>query len=120
MKLVIAGTRDVVMSWPAVDDAARRFGHVSEVLHGGSGGVDHAAQKWAHARGIKATMYPAHWHEHGKAAGPIRNRQMASAGDVLIAFWDGASRGTLSMITEMVRAGKPVYVMPVRRKERRG
>jgi hypothetical protein len=32
------------------------------------------------------------------AAGPIRNRLMAENADVLIAFWDGLSKGTASMI----------------------
>ena len=43
---------------------------------------------------------------HDKAAGPIRNRQMAEYADYLIAFWDGESRGTRNMIETMKKLGK--------------
>ena len=42
--------------------------------------------------------FPADWERHGKAAGYIRNREMAQNADALVAFWDGESRGTKSMI----------------------
>lgn len=36
--------------------------------------------------------------KHGRAAGPIRNQQMAERADALVAVWDGASRGTGDML----------------------
>ena len=49
----------------------------------------------------------------GKAAGVRRNHQMAQAGDVLIAFWDGQSTGTAHMVQCMRQFGKPVVVIRV-------
>ena len=43
-------------------------------------------------------LSPADWEHFGKAAGPKRNMQMAKIADAVIAFWDGESRGTQSMI----------------------
>lgn len=54
--------------------------------------------------------FPADWNAHGKAAGPIRNQQMAQEADVLIAFWDGKSRGTKDMIEKATRAGLDMHV----------
>ena len=46
-------------------------------------------------------------------AGKIRNRQMAQAGDILVAFWDGVSNGTAHMIQCMRTLGKPVVVVRI-------
>jgi hypothetical protein len=40
-----------------------------------------------------------------------RNYQMAQAGDLLIAFWDGRSPGTAHMVRCMQQLGKPVVVI---------
>lgn len=42
--------------------------------------------------------FPAKWKEYGKAAGFVRNSEMADYSDMLIAFWDGKSKGTKNMI----------------------
>ena len=42
--------------------------------------------------------FPADWDKYGKAAGFIRNEQMAQNADALVVFWDGKSRGTKNMI----------------------
>jgi len=52
-------------------------------------------------------QFPANWNEHGRAAGPIRNQEMAGAGDILFAFPGGA--GTTNMISNMNRKGKRVF-----------
>jgi hypothetical protein len=54
--------------------------------------------------------FPADWDTHGRAAGVIRNKQMAEYGDMLIAFWDGESKGTKNMIDTSKKLGLLVYV----------
>ena len=44
-------------------------------------------------------------------AGPIKNEEMAEVSDALIAFWDGKSRGTKSMIEIARRKGLQVAVV---------
>ena len=48
---------------------------------------------------------------YGKAAGFIRNQQMAQLADGLLAFWDRRSRGTKHLIETMRGMGKPVCVI---------
>jgi len=55
------------------------------------------------------TSFKPDWGTHGRAAGPIRNREMAKYGDALLLIWDGASRGSANMKQEMIKLGKPVY-----------
>ena len=55
--------------------------------------------------------FPANWKAHGRAAGPIRNAQMASVSHALIAFWDGKSRETKNMIDTATKRGLQVAVV---------
>lgn len=61
-------------------------------------GADQLAKRYARENNIKIDSYPPDWNKYGKAAGPIRNKQMAENADALVAFWDGKSRGTGGMI----------------------
>jgi len=72
--------------------------HQIVIISGEARGADTLGEKYAHERGYAIEKYPADWKRDGKAAGPIRNAQMAKVADALIAFWDGNSRGTQNMI----------------------
>ena len=65
----------------------------------------------AQERGLSCEQYPANWKTHGKAAGPIRNEQMANVANALIAFWDGQSRGTANMISLAKSKGLKIAVV---------
>ena len=81
-----------------------------EIVSGGCRGADILGEKYASENGYPVKRFIAQWDKYGKAAGAIRNKEMAeyvSASDgCLIAFWDGKSKGTKNMIEEMRRAGK--------------
>lgn len=115
MKTIIAGSRNI--SDPAVLQAAIDASGfvITEVVWGMAKGVDTLAYEWAKAHHIRAYGYPALWVTHGRAAGPIRNQEMADAGEALIAIWDGKSRGTADMIKRAKAKGLPVYVHMVRK-----
>tara|TARA_R110002126_G_scaffold132550_1_gene276582 strand:- start:95 stop:616 length:522 start_codon:yes stop_codon:yes gene_type:complete len=59
---------------------------IKEVVSGCAKGADSCGEAWAKARGIPIKRFPAHWHEFGKSAGNIRNRQMAVYADNLVLF----------------------------------
>ena len=61
--------------------------------------------------GLACDIHPADWDKHGKAAGPIRNAEMAEVADALIAFWDGQSRETKSMIDLARKKGLQVAIV---------
>lgn len=72
-------------------------------------GVDYWASRWATLRGVRQKPHPADWKRHGRAAGPIRNREMARSGlTACIAFPGG--RGTASMVRECEAAGVAVWM----------
>jgi len=83
---------------------------VSKVVSGCALGPDTWGEEWAEMEGIEVIRMPANWTDHGKSAGPIRNAEMADIADVLIAFWDGESRGTADMIKKALNKGLEVHV----------
>jgi hypothetical protein len=77
------------------------------VISGGARGADAIAHRVAKSLGYRTETYPANWKEHGRKAGILRNLRMLDEGkpDIVIAFWDGKSRGTHHTIVEAERRG---------------
>lgn len=108
MKTIIAGCRDYTLT--DNDKAFLSLFNITEVVCGGAKGVDISGWHWAIENNIPVRMFPADWKAHGKAAGPLRNKQMAEYSSQLIAFWDGKSRGTRNMIETAKKLGLKVHV----------
>ena len=81
------------------------------IVSGHASGSDALGEHYAQERGYETEIYPADWKTNGRAAGPIRNAQMATVADALIAFWDGKSRGTKNMIDTATKRGLQVAVV---------
>ena len=73
-------------------------------------GADYYGEEFAKEFKLEVEEYPADWDKHGKAAGPIRNEQMAKAANAVIVFWDGKSRGSKNMIDMAEKHNKPLRV----------
>jgi len=86
-------------------------GYGISIVSGMARGADSLAVEFATCHNIQLYQFPADWNTHGKAAGYIRNREMAQFADVLVAFWDGQSRGTRNMIDEMGKLRKRVHII---------
>lgn len=119
MRLIIAGSRHF-----DEERALRQITHlipklaayldlppVTHVITGDASGVDAAASRWAMGkqRPGSATIYEANWAAYGKAAGPIRNGEMAADGDALLLIWDGKSRGSADMLRKALARNLPVF-----------
>ena len=81
------------------------------IVSGHASGADTLGEKFAVDHNLQCELHPADWEKHGKAAGPIRNAEMADVADALIAFWAGQNRGTKSMIELAKRKGLQVAVV---------
>ena len=110
MKIVIAGSRTVRDE----NQVRSRIHHIlseldiepSEIVSGKAIGPDTIGETYAMMFNIPIKEMPANWNKHGKAAGPIRNKQMAEYTDMAIVFWDGESAGSKNMINEMSKQKK--------------
>ena len=127
MKLCISGTRKMPQNddWAVwvlarIEECQRAFGQIETLVHGDGKGVDWcagrarelAAQKYNFKLNCKLKTFPANWDEHGKAAGPMRNRQMADYADALLALpAKSGSKGTLNTVREFMSRHKSVMVL---------
>lgn len=82
-----------------------------EIVSGGAIGADTFAKALAIKNNFKYTEFLPDWKKFGKSAGPIRNRQIVEYSDLIIAFWDGQSRGTLSSIEFARELNKPIFII---------
>lgn len=85
------------------------------IIHGAAPGADSYAAASARLAGLQVEDYPAKWTEYGKAAGPIRNKQMLDEGkpDIVYAFAGGPldrTTGTKDMVTQAREAGVETVV----------
>lgn len=77
------------------------------LLEGGATGLDSLVREVREAAGFAGETFEADWSKHGKAAGPIRNREMLDSGaDILIAFPGG--KGTEDCVKAAKERGIPV------------
>ena len=66
------------------------------IVSGHAKGADTLGEQYARERGLQLDAHPADWKQYGRAAGVIRNKEMAESADALIAFLQEGekSRGT--------------------------
>lgn len=89
------------------------------IISGTARGADKLGERYANNKGYNVKQFPADWAIFGKRAGYLRNRDMAKyaieegSKGVLIAFWDGESKGTKHMIDIAYELGLSVYVVNV-------
>ena len=101
-RLIVAGSRSVtdysmLREW--LDKLlSHRDPSTVSIVSGTARGVDQMGEQYAQERGLALWKMPALWKEQGKAAGYLRNQQMAWFGTHLAALWDGESPGTRAMI----------------------
>lgn len=110
MKVIVAGSRSIE-SLGVVTKAIEDSGfNITEIVSGRAKGVDKLGEHYALVRSIPTKLFPADWDKHGKAAGPMRNREMADYADAAVIVWDGVSKGTKHMIYEMNKRGKKCHI----------
>lgn len=100
-RVIIAGSRSFANYEMLKVNMNRLLQNISDeisIVCGTARGADRLGEKYAKENGFHVAYFPADWERYGKAAGYIRNREMAQNADALVAFWDGESRGTKSMI----------------------
>lgn len=114
LRIIVAGSRDFndfKLLWKSVekiqrDIVAEKFRDLSRVciVSGTARGADQLGELYAERTGLHTYRFPADWDGLGKRAGYVRNAEMAKFAvkdgnyGVLVAFWDGKSKGTKHMI----------------------
>ncbi len=106
MKVAVIGSRSLT-----VGDLGRYLPEgTTEIVSGGAKGVDSSAREYALSHGIKLTEFLPEYDKYGRSAPLKRNITIIEYSDVVLAFWDGKSRGTKFVIDNCKRLGTPVKI----------
>ena len=106
MKVAIIGSRGL-----SVSDLGRYLPeNTTEIVSGGAKGVDTSAREYALSHGIKLTDFLPEYTKYGRSAPLKRNITIIEYSDIVLAFWDGKSRGTKFVIDNCRKLGVEVRV----------
>ncbi|NLO46507.1 MAG: hypothetical protein GX107_08480 [Clostridiales bacterium] len=106
MKVAIIGSRGL-----KVENLERYLPvETTEIVSGGAIGIDTCAREYALAHSIKLTEFLPQYNTYGRSAPLKRNITIIEYSDLVLAFWDGKSRGTRFVIDNCKKRGIPVRV----------
>ena len=106
MKTAVIGSRNL-----SVPDLEKYIpAETDEIVSGGANGVDTSAREYALSHGIKLTEFLPEYEKFGRSAPLKRNLQIIAYSDVVLAFWDGQSRGTKFVIDNCRKMGVKIKV----------
>ena len=83
---------------------------ISHIISGGAQGADSCAERYAKENNLPITIYYACWEEYGKSAGYKRNIKIVDDAELIVAFWDGVSKGTKHSIDYANKEDKKVII----------
>lgn len=117
MKLLVCGDRRFT-DFDKVESAMLSILNLAEtntIIEGEAKGADTTARLVAEKHGIECKGFPANWSRYGRAAGPIRNKQMLVEGepDAVLAFLSPESRGTRNMVNQAKSLGLKVTIVEI-------
>ncbi len=107
MKVAVIGSRTI----EEVDLEKYLPKECDEIVSGGAKGVDQCAAEYARRKQIKLTEFFPKYEKYGRAAPIRRNYQIVEYADQVLAFWDGVSKGTLSVIKHCEKTNTPHKVI---------
>lgn len=102
MKVAVIGSRGIVN----VNIGEYIPKETTEIVSGGARGVDTFAREYALSHGLKLTEFLPDYDKFGRSAPLKRNIQIIEYADLVLAFWDGKSRGTKFVIDNCKKIGK--------------
>lgn len=106
MKVAVIGSRSIFAT-----DIGMYISDGDEIVSGGAVGIDSCAAEYAKKNGLKLTVFLPQYERYGRAAPIVRNKMIVDYADKIVAFWDGKSRGTLSVIKYAEKTGKPCEII---------
>ena len=119
-KLAIVGSRDFkdyVLFTKTVTNALQEWGiginELQYIVSGGASGADSLAAKFAIEQKVPLKEFLPDWDTHGKAAGPIRNKEIIANATHVIAFPSSSGKGTQHSISLAKKASLPLKIMGI-------
>ena len=107
MKVAVIGSRGLTVS-----DLEKYLPEdTTEIVSGGAKGIDSCAKEYALAHNITLTEFLPDYKRYGRGAAPLkRNLEIIEYADIVLAFWDGKSKGTKYVIDNCEKNGVEVKI----------
>lgn len=89
MKVAVVGSRNL-------DAEIGKYipSEITLLISGGAKGIDTLAEHWADENNVPKMIFKPDYQKYGKFAPLIRNEKIVNEADLIVAIWDGKSRGT--------------------------
>jgi hypothetical protein len=110
MKVAIIGSRDF-NNYELVKKTMEEYENVDMIVSGGAKGADTLGEQWAKENNKETLIFKPDWEKYGRSAGMIRNKDIVKNSDLVIAFWDGKSKGTKNSIDTCGKLGIKVRIV---------
>lgn len=106
MKVAVIGSRGL-----KVEDLGKYLPEdTTEIISGGAAGIDACAREFALSHGIKLTEFLPEYDKYGRNAPLKRNITIIENADIVLAFWDGKSKGTKFVIDNCGKMNVKVFM----------
>ena len=83
----------------------------TEIVSGGAKGIDECAAMYANFVLDLGEFRSSQYEVYGRGAPIVRNKQIVDYADLVLAFWDGKSKGTGSVIQYCEKTGKQCEII---------
>lgn len=108
MRVAIVGSRDL-----SVDIEKYIPENTTEIVSGGARGIDMLAERWTDQHNIPKLILKPDYDKYGRSAPIRRNEIIVQISDLVVAVWDGKSRGTKFTIDYAKKCGIPVQFFQI-------
>jgi hypothetical protein len=124
MKYAIIGGRNF-NDYELLKQSLNEYNDIDLIVSGAANGADELSEVYAKENNIPTLIHKANWKnmkepcvrksnqygEYNSLAGLNRNSLIIKDCDIVIAFWDGKSRGTKDSINKAKKAGKEIIIV---------
>lgn len=122
MKLLGQGKRTVIVAvigsrnfsdYNLLESTLISMPNITQIISGGAKGADSLAATYAVQHQLPLAIFRPDWKTYGKGAGIVRNRQIMEVAEMVVAFWDGTSKGTANSLKLAKSKGIPIRMVLV-------
>jgi len=111
MKIAVVGSRNF-HDYDLLKKTLAEY-ETTSIVSGGANGADSLGERYADEHNIPTMIFKPDWKRFGRGAGRIRNNTIVENADLVIAFWDGLSKGTQMSIEIAKKLNKPLRIVMV-------
>lgn len=114
-KLGVIGSRNITNKSLIYNFLDNYYELTAEYISGGAKGVDSIVEQWCKDKNRKITIIKPDYKKYPSKVAPIiRNKEIVNESNKIIAFWDGESKGTKSVIDYCKKINKNIEIIYVK------